>query len=98
MVDKETRIVLGTELLREGNLNVPQKIYIYYNPEYKRLDLKKDKSFSNLYYVKEQSIDHKGRMFIPASIRKAFPEATYLPAVMCGEIYIFIIQHEKKSE
>ena len=95
---KEKRISLGMELIKGGNLNVPQKVYIYYEPEHKRLALKKADCFSNLYFVKDQIVDEKGRMVIPASVRNAFPEATYLPVIMWGEIYILIIEHEKKSE
>lgn len=98
MSDNENRIMLGKELLREGRLNVPQKMSIYYEPEHRRLALKKANCFSNLYFVKEQVVDEKGRIVIPASVRNAFPEATYLPVVMWGEIYILIIEHEKKSE
>jgi len=98
MLDKENRISLGMELIKGGNLNVPQKVYIYYEPEHKRLALKKADCFSNLYFVKDQIVDEKGRMVIPASVRNAFPEATYLPVIMWGEIYILIIEHEKKSE
>lgn len=98
MLDKGNRIPLGKELLREGNLNVPQRMYVYYEPEHKRLVLKNSNCFSNMCFVKEQVVDEKGRFVIPAPIRNAFPEATYLPVVMWGEIYIFIIEHEKKSE
>jgi len=98
MLDKENRISLGMELIKGGNLNVPQKVYIYYEPEHKRLALKKADCFSNLYFVKDQIVDEKGRMVILASVRNAFPEATYLPVIMWGEIYILIIEHEKKSE
>ena len=98
MLDKENRIMLGMELIREGRLSVPQRMYIYYEPEHKRLALKKADCFSNLYFVKDQIVDEKGRMVIPASVRNAFPEATYLPVVLWGEIYILIIEHEKKSE
>ena len=98
MLNKENRIMLGKELLKGGNLDVPQRVYIYYEPEHKRLALKKADCFSNLYFVKEQIIDEKGRIVIPASVRNAFPEATYLPVVMWSEIYILIIEHEKKPE
>ena len=98
MLEKENRISLGMDLLKEVGLNVPQKMYIYYEPEHKRLALKKANCINNLYFVKEQIIDEKGRIVIPASVRNAFPEATYLPVVQWCEIYILIIEHEKKSE
>lgn len=98
MLEKENRIALGVELLKEGGVNVPKKVYIYYEPEHKRLAIKNSNCFDNLYFVKEQIIDDKGRIVIPASVRNAFPEATYLPVIMWSEIYILIIEHEKKPE
>lgn len=98
MLDKNGRITLGAELLKEARVDIHQRMYFYYEPEYKRLALKKAGCFDNMLFVKEQTVDEKGRIFIPASVRNAFPEATYLPVVMRGEIYILIIEHEKKSE
>ena len=98
MLDKDNRLTLGMDLLIAGGLKLPQEMYIYYEPEQKRLALKKANCFSNSYFVKRQTIDEKGRIVIPASVRNAFPEATYLPVVMWSEIYILIIEHEKKSE
>ena len=64
MLDSQNRIAIGQDLLKEGNLNVPQKMYIYYEPEYKRLALKKANCFSTMYFVKEQIVDEKGRIVI----------------------------------
>ena len=98
MADNNNRIALGKDLLKEAGIKVPQRVYFYYEPEQKRLVLKKANCFKNMFFVKEQIIDEQGRIVIPASVRNAFPEATYLPVIMWGEIYILIIEHEKKSE
>jgi len=99
MLDKENRLMLGKELVEKSMLELGEKVYIYYDPEEKKLILKRYKWTINAkYFVATQLLEEKARMVIPAAIRNAFPEATYLPVEKDGEIYILIIEHEKKSE
>jgi len=91
MLDSGNRLSMGKDLTDEVKLKLPPKVYIYYEHENRRLVLKSEKCFENQYYVKEQIIDEKSRVVIPASVRNAFPNATYLPVTMNGEIYILII-------
>ena len=99
MLDSENRLMIGIELVEKSNLDMGGKVFIYYEPEEKTLILKKyDQGNNYKYFVGTQILQKKARLVIPSSIRNAFPEATYLPVEKYGEIYILIIEHEKKSE
>lgn len=101
MLDSQGRLTLKKELLsKDEYVRADSETNIFYDPNNKRICLRSQyiESIEEMYWVAKQKIDKKGRIFIPASIRNAFPGATYLPAEKNGRIYILIIEHEKKSE
>ena len=101
MLDKVGRIAIGQELLSRANLRIKQEVGIYFDHIQKRMLLLpqgENPYEETLYYVRTNTIDEKGRIYIPKSIRDAFKEVTYLPSEKNGDIYILIIQNEKKPE
>ena len=98
MSDLQNRVVIDKEWIKESNLEASKEVHIYYEPEYKRLILKKEKNLKDMCLVKTHILDQKCRIAIPYSVRNAFPGATYFPVKINGEICILIIEHEKKSE
>ena len=103
MADKKVRVSIGSELLlRSGELKVQEDVNIFYDSTKKAMllrekDVNQDLG-EDIYFVVTHKIDPKGRINVPVAIRIAFPEATYLPVMQNGKIYILIIEHEKKSE
>ena len=101
MLDAQGRITIGKKLLsNEEYIVLYGEANIFYEPIQKIISLRSKyiKSVEGMYLVATHKVDKKGRIFIPMSIRNAFPGATYLPAEKNGRIYILIIEHEKKSE
>ena len=101
MLDAQGRITIKKELLsKDEYMGADMQTNIFYDPNHKIICLRSKyiESVEGLYWVAKHKIDKKGRIFIPMSIRDAFPGATYLPAEKNGRIYILIIEHEKKSE
>ena len=94
MLDSHGRVVLGKELLSRVDLETNHKVNMFFDDTQKRLILLSCddvRSTKMLYFVATHNIDEKGRIFIPAQVRKAFPKATYLPVEKDGNIYILII-------
>lgn len=94
MLDKSGRLIIGLGLLeRCKHISIKSEVSVLYNQVNKFLVLKTKgiDSAPGMYYVASLKIDEKGRIIMPSSVRKAFPEATYLPTEKDGEIYIFII-------
>lgn len=101
MLDEQGRITIGKDLLSEKEyIQMGRGARIFYDAMQKRMLIRSIyvDSIEELYFIAEHKIDKKGRMYVPASIRNAFPGATYLPAKRNDRIYILIIEHEKKSE
>lgn len=103
MADKKVRVSIGTELLSKSKeINVMENVKIFYDSKRKAMLLcgkgADEKVGDDIYFIATHRIDSKGRINVPSAIRTAFLEATYLPAVQNGKIYILIIEHEKKSE
>ena len=96
MVDSQGRITIGKELISRANLKEKQKVDIFLDNTKKTLvlfDLNDATEKSRLYYVTTHTLDEKGRLFIPADVRNAFPGATYLSTEKDGMIYILIYEH-----
>lgn len=94
MLDKESRLVIGMGLLeRCKHISIKSEISVLYNQANNSLVLKTKgiDSAPGMHYVASLKIDEKSRIIMPSSVRKAFPDATYLPAEKDGEIHIFII-------
>jgi len=92
MLDAQNRLVIGKELIERANFKLREKLNIYYEPEEKRLLLKRlNEDVGEKYFVSTQLLEVKTRVAIPLSIRNAFPNAKYLPVEKDGEIYILII-------
>ena len=101
MLDAQGRITIGNDLLsKDEYIKTYGKAKIFYDDYQKRIVLRSiyAEMGGRYYFIAEHKIDKKGRICIPASIRNAFPGATYLPAEKNGRIYILIIEHEKKGE
>ena len=92
MLDEQNRLIIGKELIEKSTLKLREKIYVYYEPEEKKLILKRcEEKVDGKYFVATQLLESKARMVIPSSIRNAFPDAKYLPVEKDGEIFILII-------
>lgn len=97
MLDANGRIAIGKDLLRKAfkeKAGKPQKVKLMCDAEIKKIqiipeDVEED---NNLYFIKAVTIDKKGRIYIPMSIRKVFPKAAYLPTVRNNSLYLIIIQ------
>ena len=100
MLDSQGRIAIGKEILSRVNLKTKQEINFFLDYNERRLLILSaaDPRRTDLYFVAKQTIDEKGRIFMPAQIRKAFKDATYLPVEKDGNMYILIFENEKKSE
>ena len=102
MLDAQGRIIIGNNLLlRDEYIKLYEEAKIFYDAIQRKLILRSiygEETAEEIYFIAKHKIDKKGRIYIPASIRNAFPGATYLPAEKNGRICILIIEHEKKSE
>jgi len=103
MLDAQGRIIIPSEQLEKVDGTMKEReLSIYFDSKRKRLKLRLHPfdygEENSIYYIATYTMDKKGRISIPKVIRKAFPDSTYLPAERDGEIYILIIEHEKKSE
>lgn len=102
MLDAQGRIAIGKNLLvRDKLINANREAKIFYDSIHRKLILRNiyaEEYDEEIYFIVNHKIDKKGRIFIPKSIRNAFPDATYLPVAKHGRIYILIIEHAKKSE
>lgn len=105
MLDAQGRIVIPSEQLEKVDGTMKgRNISIYFDSSRIGLNLRLHpldygiESCKNMYYISTCIMNEKGRICIPKVIREAFPNATYLPAEQDGEIYILIIEHEKKGE
>lgn len=105
MLDAQGRIVIPSEQLEKVDGKMQEReVLVYFNSKKKGLTLKLHpfdygvEECEDIYYIATHTMNQKGRIYIPKVIREAFPNATYLPAEQDGEIYILIIEHEKKSE
>lgn len=97
MLDQYGRITIITEVLEKAMyLRKGEKVKIFLEMEPKRLHLTPRESIG--YFLGSCTIDEKGRIVIPLQIRRAFPNSTFLPAEMGGEIYILIIDQRTKPE
>ena len=103
MVDKKVRVSIGMEFISKSEeIKVEEEVNIFYDST-KKVMLLRGKDVNqelgeDIYFIATHKIEPKGRISVPSAIRNAFPEATYLPAMQNGKIYILIIEHEKKSE
>lgn len=96
MLDTQGRITIGKELILRANLKEKQKVDIFLDNTKRALVLFECNCVeekSRLYYVATHTLDEKGRLFIPADVRDAFPGATYLSTEKDGMIYILIYEH-----
>lgn len=94
MLESQGRMSIGSELIeRCKHISINAELNMFYNQEKKALVLKA-KGFEpvdGMYFVASLKTDDKGRITMPLSVRKAFPDVDYLPTERNGEIYIFII-------
>ena len=96
MLDAQGRITIKKELLSKNDfIKANGVVKLFYNPIIKCLLIKSEcfEGDDNLYYISTHKLDTKCRMFMPISIQKAFPGATYLVSEKDGNIYIHIIEH-----
>lgn len=96
MLDKEGRIALGKEILsRQEEIHAKQEVLLFFDHYQNEILIEpKGKTCNNkLHFIRNAKIDSNGRIFVPKVIRKAFPNATYIPAERNGKIYILIIDH-----
>ena len=92
MLDEQNRLIIGKDLIEKSTLKLREKVNIYYEPEEKKLILKRcDEEVSGKYFVATHPLEGKARIVIPSTIRNAFPDARYLPVEKDGEIFILII-------
>ena len=101
MLESQGRLAIGKELFSRVDIKENQKVTIFFDNTQKALVLlpcDDVRSTSTLYFVATHTIDAKGRIFIPAQVRDAFPGATYLPTEKDGIVYILILEHQKKKE
>lgn len=70
-------------------------VSFYFNPKEKMIQIIPTNNpvdvDDGFYLIKELKIDEKGRIVIPSSLRKVFPDVSYLPALRDGKLYILII-------
>ena len=93
MLDKEGRIKLGDNLLKFAKIETGNEVHVFFDPGLKCVILGGDESLaSEGYYVSTVTVDMKARIYIPSSIRKAFPDYTYLPTFKENKICIFVIK------
>ena len=93
MLDKQGRITIKEDLLANATyVKKNGKVDVYLEPDKKRLHLNPKRIADETYFVGSCKMDEKGRIYIPASIRKNFSNAHFLPAELKGEIYILIIE------
>ena len=102
MVDKFNRLVLGMDLIEESSyLHKNQEVNLFFDYEKSRILImpKDTKSVKGLYKIgKKQKIDEKYRIYVPRTLREAFPNSTYLPGEQDGKMYILIINSALNSE
>ena len=101
MLESQGRLVIGKELLSRVNIKENQKVDVFFDNTQKALILLSCddvRGTSTLYFVTTHKIDTKGRFFVPAQVRNAFPGATYLPTEEDGMVCILIFEHQKKAE
>lgn len=91
MLDKQGRLLVNKELIEKSNLKIPSEVAFYYDSNIKGLVLESAESDCDYFFVKTHKIDSKGRVFIPKTIKSAFPNCQYLPTFKDGKIYILII-------
>lgn len=93
MLDKQGRITIKEDLLANATyVKRNGKVDVYLEPDKKRLHLNPSRITDETYFVGSCKMDEKGRIYMPSSIRSAFPNANFLPAERNGEIYILIIE------
>lgn len=96
MLDKQGRLTLGKELIEEafGQLE-KREVNLFFDVEAKVLHValinKSIDVSEDYYFLKREKMDPKGRIGIPISIRKTFPDAKFLPAMKNGKLYILIV-------
>jgi len=93
MSEVQNRVVIEREWVKISGFEVLNEVHIYYEPEHKRLALKREPNLKDMCFVRTYILDKKYRIAIPYCIRNAFPGATYLPVLINDEIYILIIEH-----
>ena len=93
MLDNQGRIKLGDNLLKFANIETGNEVHVFFDHSLKCVILGGDEYLaSGLYYVSTIKVDMKARIYMPVSIRNAFPDHTYLPTFKDNKICIFIIK------
>lgn len=92
MLDKEGRLVLGTDLIKKANLEVDQEVQIFFDKKEEMLVILSEENYDkDLYFIKKIKIHKSGRIFIPAVIKTVFPDKKFLPSLKNGIIFIHIL-------
>lgn len=93
MLDAQGRITINSDLLEKvESVKRGDKVKIFLEINKRRLIINPTRDiYEEAYFIATHNIDEKGRIFLPASIRKTFPNAKYLPVERDGEIFVLII-------
>lgn len=95
MLDTQGRLVIGIDLLSRVNLKIDVTVQCFFDRTKKALVLlpeSVDVNGEELYFIQTIQIQKGARIIMPSKIRKAFPEANYLPSTYEDMIYIHIFE------
>ena len=101
MLDNEGRIKIVKEIFdRQDKIFPQQEVLLFLDHHNNEIIIEPKGEIINngLHFVRNASIDSKGRIIVQKQIRKVFQNANFMPAEKNGKIYILIIDHAKKSE
>lgn len=95
MLDTQGRLGIGEELLSRIKIKSETTVQCFLDTTKKALVLipeTVDVDGENLYFIQTIKIHKGARIIMPDKIKKAFPEAHYLPSAFEGRIYIHIFE------
>lgn len=93
MLDSQGRMSIGSELIeRCKRISINSEVNMFYDNKNQSLVIKPKQIevVDGMYFVASLKTDD-GRITMPSSVRKAFPDAEYFPTEKDGDIYIFIL-------